>query len=218
MALEKIDSYFNSVVESYDERQRRGMSDADGYMMKTAEFFPNAENLRVVDIGSGTGLGLAEILKRNPSLRIDCIDCADKMLAQLKVNLKEYGDRVQTIPADFFTYNCDYEYYDGAVSMMALHYYSRDEKLALFKNVRNGIKKGGFFLLTDKFAPSQGYEDFCRSEFEQKKHDMHLPDAHYYCFTPQTVANEASLLFKAGFAEVRVCWAKSNTAVLFAVK
>ena len=31
-------------------------------------------------------------------------------------------------------------------------------------------------------------------------------------------AGEAALLFKAGFAEVRVCWAKSNTAVLLATK
>ena len=43
-------------------------------------------------------------------------------------------------------------------------------------------------------------------------------DEHYYCFTPQYVAGEAALLFKAGFAEVRVCWAKSNTAVLLATK
>lgn len=57
------------------------------------------------------------------------------------------------------------------------------------------------------------YEDFCRSEFEQKRKEQHLSaDEHYYCFTPQYVAGEAALLFKAGFAEVRVCWAKSNTA------
>ena len=46
---------------------------------------------------------------------------------------------------------------------------------------------------------------------------------HLYCawengFTPLTVANEAALLFKAGFAEVQVCWAKSNTAVLLATR
>ena len=40
----------------------------------------------------------------------------------------------------------------------------------------------------------------------------------YYTFTPLTVANEAALLFKAGFAEVQVRWAKSNTAVLLATK
>ena len=104
-------------------------------------------------------------------------------------------------------------------AMMALHYYSREENLELFHRVCRSIKKGGFFLLSDKFAPTQMYEDFCRSEFEQKRKEQHLSaDEHYYCFTPQYVAGEAALLFKAGFAEVRVCWAKSNTAVLLATK
>ena len=218
MALEKIDSYFNCVVESYDERIRRNAEDPDGYIVRTAEFFPADQDLNIVDIGSGTGLGLAEILKRNPTLRVTCVDCADKMLGQLKVNLKEYADRVQTVSADFFTYDFGFEFYDGALSMMALHYYSREEKLGLFKRIRSGLKKGGFFVLTDKFAPTQNYEDFCRSDFERKKSEAHLPDAHYYTFTPQTIANEASLLFKAGFSEVRLRWAKSNMAVLYAVK
>ena len=57
------------------------------------------------------------------------------------------------------------------------------------------------------------------AEQEQKRKEQHLSaDEHYYCFTPQYVAGEAALLFKAGFAEVRVCWAKSNTAVLLATK
>ena len=48
--------------------------------------------------------------------------------------------------------------------------------------------------------------------------EAHQPEGYYYTFTPLTVANEAALLFKAGFAEVQVRWAKSNTAVLLATK
>lgn len=218
MALERIDTYFNSVVESYDERTRRSVNDAEGYIVKTAEFFPKEKDLHIVDIGSGTGLGLTEILKQNETLQVTCVDCSGKMLQQLKRNLKEYGGRVQTVTGDFFTYDFDSEFYDGALSMMALHYYTREEKLELFKRVRSGIRKGGFFVLSDKFAPTQNYEDFCRSEFERKKSEAHLPDAHYYTFMPLTISNEIALLFKAGFSEVRLRWAKSNMAVLFAVK
>ena len=218
MALEKMDNYFNSVVESYDERIRRSVDDADGYIVRTADFFPKDENLQIIDIGSGTGLGLSKILEQNKTVRVTCVDCAAKMLQQLRVNLKVYGDRVQTVTEDFFAHDFGFEFYDGALSMMALHYYSREEKLELFKRIRGGLKKGGFLVLTDKFAPTQNYEDFCRSEFERKKNEAHLPDAHYYAFTPQTISNEAALLFKAGFSEVRLRWAKSNTAVLFATK
>ena len=150
---------------------------------------------------------------------MDGIDCADKMLSEIPKNLPGHKERIRTICGDFFKYELEPESYDGAVSMMALHYYSREENLELFHRVCRSIKKGGFFLLSDKFAPTQMYEDFCRSEFEQKRKEQHLSaDEHYYCFTPQYVAGEAALLFKAGFAEVRVCWAKSNTAVLLATK
>ena len=142
------------------------------------------------------------------------MDCSGKMLARLKKNLADYSDRVQVVSADFFDHDFGFEFYDGATATMALHYYSEAQKLQLYKNLRVGIKKDGFFLLTDKFAPTQNYQDFCRSEFERKRTEARQPEGHYYTFTPLTVANEAALLFKAGFAEVQVCWAKSNTAVL----
>lgn len=219
MPLERIDSYFNGAVESYDERLKRSAEDEDGYIRRTGEFFPKKEHLHILDIGIGTGTGLTAILEQNPTIYVDGIDCADKMLSEIPKNLPEHKERIRTICGDFFKYELEPESYDGAVSMMALHYYSREENLELFHRVCRSIKKGGFFLLSDKFAPTQMYEDFCRSEFEQKRKEQHLSaDEHYYCFTPQYVAGEAALLFKAGFAEVRVCWAKSNTAVLLATK
>ena len=169
MPLERIDSYFNGAVESYDERLKRSAEDEDGYIRRTAEFFPKKEHLHILDIGIGTGTGLTAILEQNPTIYVDGIDCADKMLSEIPKNLPEHKERIRTICGDFFKYELEPESYDGAVSMMALHYYSREENLELFHRVCRSIKKGGFFLLSDKFAPTQMYEDFCRSEFEQKR-------------------------------------------------
>ena len=47
MPLERIDSYFNGAVESYDERLKRSAADEDGYILRTAEFFPKKENLHI---------------------------------------------------------------------------------------------------------------------------------------------------------------------------
>ncbi len=218
MALEKMDIYYNSVAETYDERVHRATTDEDGYIVRTVSAFPMQENLNIVDIGAGTGLQLKPLLEQSETLRATCVDCSSKMLSKLKKNLAAYGDRVQTVTADFFDHDFGFEFYDGALSVMALHYYSDVQKLQLYKNLRTGIKAGGFFLLTDKFAPTQNYQDFCRSEFDRKRNEARQPEGHYYTFTPLTVANEAALLFKAGFAEVQVCWAKSNTAVLLATK
>ena len=50
MPLERIDSYFNGAVESYDERLKRSAEDEDGYIRRTAEFFPKKEHLHILDI------------------------------------------------------------------------------------------------------------------------------------------------------------------------
>lgn len=218
MALEKMDIYYNSVAETYDDRVRRATTDEDGYIVRMAAAFPMKENLNIIDLGAGTGLQLKPLLEKEATLRATCVDCSGKMLARLKKNLADYSDRVQVVSADFFDHDFGFEFYDGATATMALHYYSEAQKLQLYKNLRVGIKKDGFFLLTDKFAPTQNYQDFCRSEFERKRTEARQPEGHYYTFTPLTVANEAALLFKAGFAEVQVCWVKSNTAVLLATR
>ena len=144
MPLERIDSYFNGAVESYDERLKRSAEDEDGYIRRTAEFFPKKEHLHILDIGIGTGTGLTAILEQNPTIYVDGIDCADKMLSEIPKNLPEHKERIRTICGDFFKYELEPESYDGAVSMMALHYYSREENLELFHRVCRSIKKDGF--------------------------------------------------------------------------
>lgn len=218
MALERIDAYFNSISETYDKRMQRPMTDEDGYIVRTAAVFPQRENVQLLDLGCGTGLELLPLLQREDGLRVTAIDCSEQMLDKLRVNLADYMDRVQPITADFLTADFGVERYDGALAVMALHYYTHEQKLALFRRVRLSLKHNGFFILTDRFAPVQGYEDFCRSELEEKRKAAHQPEGNYHYFAPLTVANEAAILFRAGFSQVQVCWAKSNTAVIVAMK
>ena len=73
MPLERIDSYFNGAVESYDERLKRSAEDEDGYIRRTAEFFPKKEHLHILDIGIGTGTGLTAIEERTVLTDGKCI-------------------------------------------------------------------------------------------------------------------------------------------------
>ena len=213
MPLERIDSYFNGAVESYDERLKRSAEDEDGYIRRTAEFFPKTEHLHILDIGIGTGTGLTAILEQNPTIYVDGIDCADKMLSEIPKNLPEHKERIRTICGDFFKYELEPESYDGAVSMMALHYYSREENLELFHRVCRSIKKGGFFLLSDKFAPTQMYEDFCRSEFEQKSITIALRRSMWRakrrCFSKRALQRYAC----AGRNPTRQCFLPQNKQI-----
>ena len=76
MPLERIDSYFNGAVESYDERLKRSAEDEDGYIRRTAEFFPKKEHLHILDIGIGTGIlvggSLAEVFGMHRQMFFVC--------------------------------------------------------------------------------------------------------------------------------------------------
>lgn len=145
MPLERIDSYFNGAVESYDERLKRSAEDEDGYIRRTAEFFPKKEHLHILDIGIGTGTGLTAILEQNPTIYVDGIDCADKMLSEIPKNLPEHKERIRTICGDFFKYELEPESYDGAVSMMALHYYTAKRIWSCFTACAAALKRAGSF-------------------------------------------------------------------------
>lgn len=219
MALEKIEGYFNSIMESYDERLQNKAGGAEEYFKNTITAIPKDENLHIADLGSGTGMELHKLLAENNTLRVTAIDCAEKMQARFRERFSKYGERVQPVTKDFFDFDFGFSYFDGAIAVMSMHYYKKEEKLALYKRICRGIKTGGFLIVTDQFAPTQNYEDFCRSQLERKIAAEHADvQAHYHFDVPLTVANEAAILFKAGFSDVRVHWAKGSTAVLRAIK
>lgn len=219
MALERIENYFNDIADVYDERINSTASGAEEYVKQTAAALPNRKNMRILDLGCGSGHELGEILRKNDTVHFTCIDLAPKMLQRLRNRYSDYADRVLTVPGDFLMHDCGFAFYDGVLSVMAMHYYLPEEKLQLYKRICAGLKDNGFFLLTDKFAPTANYEEFCRSEFLKKREVEHNSEgAHYHFDIPLTVANEAAMLFQAGFAEVKVKWAKSSTAVLLATK
>lgn len=219
MAFERIETYFNDIVDAYEERNCRAGNAAEEYCEQTALALPKRKNMHILDLGCGTGLELNAILSKNETARFTCVDCAPKMLARLRERHKEHSDRILTAEGDFLTRDCGFAFYDGVLSVMALHYYVPEEKLALYKTICSAIKENGFFLETDKFAPTANYEEFCREELLKRRAAIHAPaDAHFHFDVPLTIANEAALLFKAGFSEVKVKWAKGTTAVLLATK
>ena len=119
MALEKMDIYYNSVAETYDDRVRRATTDEDGYIVRMAAAFPMKENLNIIDLGAGTGLQLKPLLEKEATLRATCVDCSGKMLARLKKNLADYSDRVQVVSADFFDHDFGFENMAIVITVLA---------------------------------------------------------------------------------------------------
>ena len=183
----------------------------------TAEQLPVKYGAKVLDLGCGTGLELSEYFARNPSARITGVDLAPGMLAALKKKFP--GKALSLIQGSYFDVPFGEAVFDAAVSVESLHHFTMEEKIPLYRKLFHALKPGGYFILTDYFAPTQEEETLYRAELLRLKKEQGIDDdAFYHYDTPLTVEHETQALLEAGFARVQVLSAWGATAALRAEK
>lgn len=148
---------------------------------------------RVLDLGGGTGLELIALFERFPEARVTVVDVAEDMLAQLKK--RPFADRVDIVCGDFF----DVDFgsgYDAMISTSALHHFTEEDKIRLFKKVLKCLRPGGMLINSDKCVLTQEEQDYAFKELEEE------PDKYNHMDTPLTPENECRVMEAAGFARV----------------
>ena len=109
--------------------------------------------------------------------------------------------------------------FDAAVSVESLHHFPKEEKISLYNKLRNALKKGGYFVLTDYFAEHDEQELFCGQELLRLRKEQNLRDDVFYHYdTPLTVEHEKEALITAGFTSVEVIGHWGATYTLKATK
>lgn len=81
--LERMDEFFDTRLDIYDEHQLSAIESAREFYPFTAQQLPVQEGARVLDLGCGTGLELQAYFVLNPSARVLGIDLAPGMLDAL---------------------------------------------------------------------------------------------------------------------------------------
>ena len=98
--------------------------------------------------------------------------------------------------------------------MESLHHFTPEQKLPLYRKLRQSLKESGFFILTDYFAESEELEAEYFRELERLKREQNITDDGFYHYdTPLTVEHETEVLREAGFSDVRILknWAATYT-------
>ena len=140
--------------------------------------------------------------------------------AMLKALKAKFPDRDLTLVCgSYFTEPFGEEEYDAAVSVESLHHFTKEDKISLYTKLRNALKNGGCFVLTDYFAELDEQEVFFRQELIRIKKEQNLPDNVFYHYdTPLTVEHEKEALLAAGFSAVEIMGHWGTTHTLKAVK
>ena len=208
--LEKMDAFFEARLVGYDEHMLTEIEGAAEFYPATAALLPEASGAKVLDLGCGTGLELQFYFDENPTAKVTGIDLSAAMLGALKEKFP--GKELQLVQGSYFEADLG-DGYDAAVSVESLHHFTREEKTGLYAKLHAALKDGGYFVLTDYFAPDDAYEQFYFNELHRLKHEQGIADnAFYHYDTPLTVAHETKALLDAGFSRVEEirCWGATH--------
>lgn len=201
--LEKMEDFFDSRLDGYDEHQLTCIESAQEFYPYTANCLPKDKGCKILDLGCGTGLELEAYLPLNPSAEVTGIDLAPGMLNALKA--KFFDKEITLILGSYFDVPFGENKFDAAVSVESLHHFTKEEKIPLYIKLRNALKDNGYFILTDYFSLSDEEEQMHRQELLRLKVIQGIKDNTFYHFdTPLTVQHEKEALLSAGFSSVEV--------------
>ena len=215
--LERMSEFFEKRLNGYDEHMLTNIESARVFYPFTAECLPKANDCRVLDLGCGTGLELEYYFAQNPTARVTGIDLSQGMLDALSAKFE--GKDITLICDSYFDAPLGENVFDAAVSVESLHHFTQKEKIPLYEKLCEAIKDGGYFVLTDYFAPSDEDEQMYRDAFLALKSEQGITDSEFYHYdTPLTVAHEIEALTSAGFSTVEVLKNWGATYCLIAKK
>ncbi len=171
------------------------------------------ENLKILELGCGTGELTKKLCEHYPKARIIAIDYSPRMLAVCRKKLKSFGDQVRLIEGDFahteFPRGCDV-----VISTLAIHHLTDPQKLELFKKIYSVLKREGWFVNGDVVLFESSRHTFLqeqvRSEHASARGiDLNALDAETHPGLGDhlsTLKTQLNLLEIAGFHSIDVIW------------
>lgn len=211
---ETMDEFFSSRVSFYDQHMMDEVEGAREGYARVAELMP-ADATSLLDLGCGTGLELAALFERNPTLEVTAIDLCASMLEQLR---KKYPSRnIHEVNASYVGYDFGTSRFDAALSFETLHHLDRSQKADLYRRLRTAIAPGGVYIECDYMVETQAEEDQLRNERARSLASFaQVPDEYYHLDIPFTVEHQIELLSDAGFESVEKMFRKGATTIIVA--
>jgi ubiquinone/menaquinone biosynthesis C-methylase UbiE len=114
---------------------------------------------RILLLGEGHGRFLEALAKRNPSVRITCVDASSRMLLEAERRLRKSRVQlsVEWVHADVFSWFPESRDYDCIVTHFFLDCFTGEQVNELVRKYSACLKPEGKWLLADFCQPSDGF-------------------------------------------------------------
>src|SRR5512135_3131233 len=143
---------FDLAAEDYDRTRRRLVPGFDDFYRAAIDLirFPRESQLKVLDLGAGTGLMAAFIAYSFPNARITMVDISNEMLERARARFELAGERFRFEVSDYGTAPIQ-EKYDAVVSALSIHHLPDDQKRSLFRRINGALNAGGVFVNAEQY-------------------------------------------------------------------
>jgi tRNA (cmo5U34)-methyltransferase len=146
---------FDAAADSYDRARSRLVPNLDAFYGAAVDAVPFGEDeeIRVLDLGAGTGLLSALLVERYPRAEITLADISVEMLRVARTRFGNGGPgRFQFRVLDFARKPLPGEpgEYDLIVSALAIHHLTHGDKRELFEKAYEVLAGGGHFVNADQ--------------------------------------------------------------------
>jgi len=161
ISAEENRGMFDRIAKNYDTANRMISMGLDRtWRRRTIELLKPFRGGRYLDIGTGTGDLVFEILNQSANVLIDGVDPSEQMLAlaKEKASRRGVGDAVSFFGADALDLPMESNTYDGIVSGFCFRNIERRQK-ALAEMLRV-LKPGGMLVILEATYPESAFIRF----------------------------------------------------------
>jgi tRNA (cmo5U34)-methyltransferase len=215
---------FDRYAAQYDLSRKKLIPCFDDFYQTATAIIPFSKEqpIKVLDLGSGTGLMAGLTASLYPDSEIDLVDIAGKMLDEARKNLKDFQNKFNFIVSDYSEDISFNRNYDLIISSLSIHHLSGKNKQKLFHKIFSHLKSGGIFINADQVlgeteeidkiyrqtwieqVKKRGTdENELAAAFERMKEDK-----------MSSLSSQLQWLKDAGFSQVN-CWFKSFSFVVY---
>jgi tRNA (cmo5U34)-methyltransferase len=146
-----IDQAFNKSSQYYDAWVKKAVPCYEEVFSIATELVPldPGDEIKVLDLGAGTGLFSERILQKFPHATFVLYDVAPQMLDVARDRFKRHKNRFEFVVDDYRNIR-RVERVDLVISSLSIHHLDDADKRDLFRGIYHVLKNGGAFINIDQ--------------------------------------------------------------------